>query len=688
MSLEQKKESCSVVAEDGRRIEAFLDAADVRIAEGAYFTGGMSHIDGMKAVLQTRKDQSDGELRCDPALTAHWEADRVRAYTAWYDFSHTAPDWENIYRLGLVGLLGRLEEAATREELTESQRAYYDAGIRAWRAALRYVGRMAEEAERQGRSEMAAGLSALTKRPPETFYEAMQLTFLFYDLQQHVEQTALRTLGHLDELYFPYFEKDLREGRLTEAEAERMIDEYLWEWDSRRVLANIPFSMGGVDEKGEARINRLSYLILRRHVALRCPNVKIHILWDERLPRDFIRIALEGIREGSNSIVFLNDARAAEALIHLGMDRNDARRYEVVGCYEPCARGELPCSCNGRVNLTMALEATLFDGRILLDGGTAVGRSFGTRFDTFDALLEAYLEQVAYFCEADAVIIDAKESRYPRIHSAPFFSSAYDTCVERGGDVYGDYVAKYNNSSINLIGLATAVDGLLAIRKLVYTDGVMTLDELRTILTNDWDGQEPLRQRILRTFPKYGIGDVEADALAQTILSVASRAVNGRPNAKGGVYRLGGISIDWRTSLGKRCAASADGRRAGEPTSKNLCASLGADREGATAQILSVASLDGNDMPNGSVLDLSLHSSAVRGEDGLSALTATLETYMRLGGMAIQYNVLDASVLRAAQRDPSLYPNLQVRLCGWNVLFSTLSRAEQDEFILQAEAGA
>ncbi len=685
MSL-QHTDRTSVVSEDARRIEHILDTSEAVVAEHAYFTGSMSHVDGMKAVLQARKDESDGALRRDPTLAAHWEADRVRAYTGWYDFSHTAPDWENIYTLGLQGLLTRLETASKREGLTERQRAYYEAGIRTWHAALRYVARMAREADRLNKKDMAAGLWALTRRPPETLYEAMQLTFLFYDLQQHVEQTALRTLGHLDELYFPYFERDLAEGRLTEAQAERMIDEYLLEWDSRKVLANIPFSMGGMDEKGAPRLNRLSYLILRRHVALRCPNVKLHILWDERLPQDFVRIALEGIREGSNSIVFLNDARAVEALCRLGMDRSDALRYEVVGCYEPCARGELPCSCNGRVNLAMALEATLFDGRILLDG-TPVGRSFGTRFDTFDDLLEAYLEQVAYFCEADAMIIDAKEAQYPRIHSAPFFSSAYDTCVERGGDVYGDYVAKYNNSSINLIGLATAVDGLLAIRKLVYTDGIMTLEELKTLLKNNWEGQESLRQRILRTFPKYGIGDVEADALAQTVLSVASRVVNGRPNVKGGVYRLGGISIDWRTSLGKRCAASADGRRAGEPTSKNLCASLGADREGATAQILSVASLDGNDMPNGSVLDLSLHSSAVRGEDGMSALTATLETYMRLGGMAIQYNVLDASVLRAAQRDPALYPNLQVRLCGWNVLFSNLSRQEQDEFILQAEAG-
>lgn len=677
----------TVVTEDSYLIERFLDHASVEIAEGAYFTGGMSHIDGMKAVMQARRDCCEAEIASSPEWEADCVAMAVRAYTGWYDFSHTAPDWNNIYALGFAGLLRRLEEAMSRPNLNERQVAYYEAGIRVWRAALRYIERMAEQAERTGNLMMAKGLRALAVRPPETFYEAMQLTFLFYDLQQHVERTVLRTLGHLDELYAPYFERELAAGTLTEEQAERMVDEFLLEWDSRKVLANIPFSMGGMTEDGTPRLNRVSYLLLRRHVALKCPNVKLHILWDEKLPRDFLRIAMDGIRSGSNSIVFMNDARVKESLTKLGMDRDDAERYEVVGCYEPCAKGEVPCSCNGRINLPMALESTLFGGTLLWED-TKLGRSFGAQFSDFDAFWDAVAEQIRGFCRRCMAMINAKESQYPRMHSAPFFSSAYDVCVEQGGDVYCDSVAKYNNSSINLVGLATITDALLAIRKLVWEDKTLTLDELREILKNNWAGEELLRQKVLRTFPKYGIADRSADELSQKILSVTSEEINGKPNVKGGVFRVGGISIDWRFSLGKRAAASADGRMAGETLSKNLCASPSADREGATAQILSVASLNGNDMPNGSVLDLSLHSSAVKGEDGLSALMATLDTFMRLGGMAIQYNVLDVATLRAAQRDPSLYPNLQVRLCGWNVLFSTLSKQEQDEFIQQAEVSA
>lgn len=685
--MTNKKRDFSVVEEDARLIELFLDDASIELGETSYFTGGMSHIDGMKTVMHERQQKGDAELQADPTLSSLLLDESVRAYTGWHDFSHTAPDWENIYALGPVGLLTRLETAARRKGLTEEQRVYYVAGIRAWRAALRYIARMADTAQQLGKRRMASGLYALTERAPRSLYEAMQTTFLFYDLQQHVERTVLRTLGHLDELYFPYFAQDLATGALTEEEVDRMLDEFLLEWDSRRVLANIPFSMGGVDGNGAYRINSLSYRILRRFVALGCPNVKLHILWDERIPKDFLQIALEGIRNGSNSIVFLNDSRVIQSLTSLDMKQSDAERYEVVGCYEPCAKGEVPCSCNGRINLPMALEATLLNGKILQDD-TAVGASLGESFEDFDSLWNAFCEQVRVFCRRCIALTDAKEKQYPRLHSAPFFSSAYDTCVERGGDVYCDASAGYNNSSLNLVGLATVTDALLAIRKLVYEDREMTLSEFKAVLKSNWSGYEPLRRRILRTFPKYGIGDRNADALAQKILSIASREINGKPNVKGGVYRMGVFSIDWRFSLGKRTAASADGRYAGESVSKNLCASLGADREGATAQILSVASLNGNDMPNGSVLDLTLHSSAVRGESGMAALEAMLSTYMRLGGMAIQLNVLDASVLREAQKSPELYPHLQVRLCGWNVLFSALSREEQDEFILQAEAGA
>jgi formate C-acetyltransferase len=204
-------------------------------------------------------------------------------------------------------------------------------------------------------------------------------------------------------------------------------------------------------------------------------------------------------------------------------------------------------------------------------------------------------------------------------------------------------------------------------------------------LKSNWEGNELLRQRIKRTFPTYGVNDAFADGLARDMLHRLGDKINGRPNVKGGVYRFGAFTVDWRFPFGEKCAASADGRLSGETISKNICATLGSDREGATAHILSGAKLGGRVTPNGSVLDIVLHSSAVGGENGLAAMSDSLKTFVEMGGTAIQYNVLNAETLKEAQRDPAAYPNLQVRVCGWNALFSTLTETEQNEFIKQAE---
>ena len=164
--------------------------------------------------------------------------------------------------------------------------------------------------------------------------------------------------------------------------------------------------------------------------------------------------------------------------------------------------------------------------------------------------------------------------------------------------------------------------------------------------------------------------------------------INGKPNARGGKFRCGGFSIDLRFTYGERCAASADGRLARESLSKNMSASDGIGANGVTSMIRSACTIDYTDLPNGTALDLVLHSSAVRGDDGLNAMLGLVDAFMQLKGFALQINVLDPSVLQKAQREPDKYKNLQVRLCGWNVLFANLNKEEQDDLITQAEASS
>ena len=234
------------------------------------------------------------------------------------------------------------------------------------------------------------------------------------------------------------------------------------------------------------------------------------------------------------------------------------------------------------------------------------------------------------------------------------------------------------------MGLATAADSLAAIRKAVFEDKVVTLDRFIQILRDDFKGEEYLRLLLKNKYPKYGQGDERTDRLAQDIVDILVSTICRKPNAKGGNYRLGLFSINWRWAFGAKTAASADGRHSGEPFSQNASASVGADREGATMHLLSASRLDTINTPNGTIVDIDLHSSAVRGERGLDALVTSLDAYFALGGFAVHYNVLDTEILNDAKLHPEKYPNLQVRLCGWNVLFSTLSEKEKDEFIARS----
>lgn len=609
-----------------------------------------------------------------PDLLAGQEA---LAYTGDKDFGHTCAGWGSIVRLGLFGLRQRVADYAAG---ASGEKAFFYGGLlRVWDGVLIFLGRAAEAARQQGKTEMAESLGNLVKRGPKTMYEAMQTILAYYCLQMAFDGTVLRTLGRLDSLLYPFYE---REKEATPS----LISDFLAEVDGYKATANIPFALGGSDAGGSSLVNSLTYRFLEGYVAGNTTCVKLHLLCTEDMPEELLETALNAVREGKNSIVFMNDPRVIASLENQGAEHAHAAAYHVVGCYECGAEEELTCSCNARVNLPKALELALNGGRDMLTGAR-IGLENSGQFESFGELQGEFYRQCVHLCRCAMEITDCWEQLYPVLHTAPILSATYLSALEKGVDVYNGG-ARYCNSSLNAIGLATAVDALAAVRKLVYEDKSLTLEQLTDHLRSNWADAEVLRKRVCTTFPKYGNGDPAVDMLAAETVDCLIQAVSGRPNVKGGSYRLGLFSIDWRWEFGRKTAASPDGRLAGAPVSQNSGASFGADREGATAHLLSVAALDTSRTPNGTIVDIDLHESAVRGGNGLKAMTGALKTYFRMGGFAVQYNVLDSAVLRRAREDPQAYPNLQVRLCGWNVLFSSLSNEEKDEFIARWERGA
>ena len=556
---------------------------------------------------------------------------------------------------------------------------FYQQLLRVYDASLHFMERAAQKADEMGRTEMAKSLTHLTQGAPRTLYEAMQTTMIYYTLQHYFDSTYLRTLGRLDKLFYPFYKKESENPETAAANPGLLVD-YIKEIDSWKAVANIPFALGGTDADGKCLINELSYLLLDTYRQAQTVETKLHLLCSANTPDSFLSKAFEAIRAGDNSMIFLSDEKIIESLEKIGISREDAVRYHVVGCYECGGEEELTCSCNARVNIPKALELALNNGKDMLTG-KQIGLPLTQSPACFDDLYAEFKRQLTYLCQCAMKLTDLYEANYPRIHAAPIFSATYTSALEKGGDLYLDYAAKYNNSSVNAIGLATASDSLAAIRKLVYQDQRLSLSEFTEILRSNWKDQTPLRLLIKNRYPKYGLGDPATDALAKGIVDTLADAISGKPNAKGGVFRLGLFSINWTWSFGEKTAASADGRLAGDPLSQNTGATSGADREGATAHLTSVASIDTSRTPNGSIADIALHSSAVQGENGIRTLTATLKTYFELGGFGVHYNILDVATLKDAKLHPEKYPNLQVRLCGWNILFSSLTDKEKDEVI-------
>ena len=242
-----------------------------------------------------------------------------------------------------------------------------------------------------------------------------------------------------------------------------------------------------------------------------------------------------------------------------------------------------------------------------------------------------------------------------------------------------------NGSGVLLSGLGTAVDALMAVYELVYKEKIVTLAEMKTAIANNWEGYEILRRKALNCKHKYGRGDETSDSYAAAIVRFVSNLIAGRKNGHGCSIGLELHSARAFVNQGEKTMATPDGRRCGEETSKNASPHPGADKEGVTALIHSATTIDTELATTGFCLDVMLHPTTVQGEGGLDVLYNVMRTYMDKGGQSIHFNIFNADLLRDAQSHPEKYENLQVRVCGWNVLWNNIAKKEQDAYILRAE---
>ena len=635
-------------------------------------------------VMSSQRERWREEVICAHLSEMHKEnvaAGKCSAYFANEDFGHTSPNSNTMLKLGFTGLLSRIEEAEKAEGLTEKQKDFYESCKIVIRAMMTVAKRLSD-AIRPYNTESADALLSLTERAPESTREAMQMIILYFFCHEFVAKTRVRTLGRVDVMLLPFWESDLKKGVKEEALRE-LLRYFLFKFSAANVDYGLPFCIGGLGRDGEDATNRVSHAIVEVFDELSVYSPKIHVRVSEKTDDEFTKKVLRAIRGGNSSFVLVNDTIGIEALTRVGIEYADALDYVPIGCYEPAVWGvEIGCTGNGHVTLPKAVE-------LVFTGGYdhASGTPCGVKTEiptTYEEFLKALEVQITYLTERALAYVTEIERYYDKINPDAILSMQYDESVRRGVDVY-EGGAKYNNSSMYFYSIASFVDSVCAVKKFVFDEKRFTFEELGEILKSNWTANPKLRAEAMRIPEKYGNSNALADELTVWVSELCARLTNNKPNGRGGVFKAALFSINHCYPEGKNVMATPEGRLAGDPISKNLCASTAQDKNGITALINSVTKIDHAAFPTGSVLDVVIHPSAVSGEDGLDAFLGILKTYIARGGYALHGNVFDANQLRRAQREPEKYKNLQVRVCGWNSYFLNLSPEEQDAFIRQAE---
>lgn len=646
----------------------FCEKVDGRRIMARYTWENTMRIAGEKMPEETRINNMGSTYSC---------------FSANHDFGHIALNSKRLLGFGLSGLLDRVHNAVEGKELSERQKNFVLSCEITIGAYTKYFRRLSE-AVKGINPELSECLYHISTQPPRNTYEALQLLIGYFYAHEYIGAARDRTLGRLDDSLYLFYKNDIESGRYTKEQIKELYKYFLMKLWAMRVPFDLPLEIGGMKPDGEELTNELSYLIAEAYNEIEVHSPKIHVRVSDKTPESFIKNILSYIRGGNSSFVFCNDNVAIKALMSVGISEKEARDYVLIGCYEPSAwEEEVPCTGNSHINLAKATELALNCGRDMKTG-ELVGCE--TPFpESFDEVLNAVKKQIGFFTESVMRYVNSIEAMYPKLYSDPMMSCMMDSCLERVLDAY-EGSARYNNSSVNIMGIATLVDCLCAVKKVVYEEKKVSLCELCEILKNNWRDNEKLRLYCSNIKEKYGNGNATADDMAKNMASFCASVVNGKPNGRGGVYKAGLFSIDHCFTQGKNTWATPDGRFAGQPFSKNLCATTAKDRNGITSLINSVTEMDLSQFPNGSVLDVIMHPSAVSGEDGLCAMYGLLMSYFKRGGFAMHGNVFDANELRKAQQDPEKYATLQVRVCGWNVYFVNLSKEEQDEFIKQTES--
>lgn len=623
-----------------------------------------------------------------------------------------------IYRKGLLDVKADIEAALARLDFfNDSEASVKKDELRAMAisadAVMRFAERHAEKAEALARTEtnpvrqaelrqIAEVCHHVPAHAPRNFWEALQ-AYWFTHLGVVTELNTWDSFcpGRFDQHLDPFYQKDVEGGALTREQAKELL-ECLWvkfnnqpappkvgvtaaESGTYTDFANI--NNGGLKRDGSDGVNDVTYLILdvidEMHLLQPSSNLQL----SRKNPDAFLKRGLEIVREGWGQPSIFNADMVVEELLRQGKLIEEARCGGISGCVETGAFGREAYILTGYFNLPKVLEITLNNG-VDPRTGNKIGKETGDAraFVSYEQLFAAFREQLHYFVDIKVRGNNVIERLYADYMPAPFLSSLVDNCIEKGKD-YNNGGPKYNTTYIMGVGPATCTDGLSAIKFHVFENKTITMDALLESLARNFEGDEKLRLRLWNKTPKFGNDEDYADTILQDVFNAFMDEVDKRKNTKGGCYRVNYLSTTCHVYFGSMTGATPDGRRAGDSLSDGISPAQGADRKGPTAVVKSAAKMD-HARTGGTLLNQKFTPKLMEGEDGIDKVAYLVRSYFRMDGHHIQFNVVTAATLHAAQAEPEKYRDLIVRVAGYSDYFCDLTPALQNEIIARTEQEA
>jgi len=632
--------------------------------------------------------------------------------------SHTVPYYRKVLEKGIEYII---QEAAAREKeirgsnnssskacsADESKRSieFYQAVQIALEGILLYAARLSQKAAelaaresnpklKENYRKMSEVCSQVPAKPARTFREAVNCIWII-QIAIHAENINMAmSPGRLDQILYPYYRRDIDEGRLTIKEAMELIG-CLWLKlnDNTNLVPEVAeelfggagtvpaVTIGGVDENGEDAVNDLTYIMLKVTELLKTRDPSLNARYHYEKNSEMYRDRVAEVIVNTKSVPALhNDIVDIEVLRNQGVKIEHARDYAVIGCVELAAAGRsYDASSSIMLNLVSALELALYQGKRPITGDEQIGPVTGdpSKFQSFNEFMDAFQGQLKFLIEEAIELNEHFGHSHQEILPTPLLSAFFEGPMEKGQDlIFGG--ALYNSSGATHIGYADTVDSLNAIEQVVFIDKKCTFAELVKALQADFKDNDKLHAYLVQRTPKYGTDHPVAIKNSQALIQFLYDLYQSRVNYRGGKYKPAYWSMTNHAGHGRLSGALPNGRKANQVFASGITPASQAAGDLSTC-LRAVGSLKSTCIPGGEALNLKYPS--VTGEEDLKKFSQAVEAYFRFGGLHIQFNIMSYETLIDAKNNPGKYPELLVRVSGYSAYFKDLNEAMKEEII-------